>query len=99
MSRDTSNETSGEKKARDVAETLDKTTEPLGGTSQIHSHAQVGYTEEDVERRAGDAAAQEGVSLYRNPDGSHTAIDESAAEEFVSKDHARSADESADDEQ
>ncbi|GAA1854142.1 hypothetical protein [Brevibacterium marinum] len=99
MSRDTRDESGGEKKARDVAEKLDKTAEPLAGTSQLHSHAQVGYTEEDVERRAGEAAAEEGVSLYRNPDGSHTAIDESAAEEFVAEDPARRADESADDEE
>lgn len=97
MSRDTSDEKSGEKKARDVAEKLDKTAEPLAGTSQVHSHAKVGYTEEDVERRAGDAAAEEGVSLYRNPDGSHTAVDESAAEDFVSEDAVRRTDESAND--
>lgn len=99
MSRDTSDEKNGEKKARDVAEKLDKTAEPLAGTSQVHSHAKVGYTEEDVERRAGDAAAEEGVNLYRNPDGSHTAVDESAAEEFVAEEPARSTDESADDDQ
>lgn len=99
MSRDTSDETSGEKKARDVAEKLDKTAEPLAGTSQVDSHAKVGYTEEDVERRAGDAAAEEGVSLYRNADGSHTAIDESAAEKSAAEESARSTDDSAGDDQ
>lgn len=81
VSRDKSNETGGESKARDVAAKLDHATEPLGGTSEMTSEAEVGYTEEDVEERAQDAADGEGVSLYRNPDGSHIAIDESAAEE------------------
>ncbi|SDS14733.1 hypothetical protein SAMN04489751_1336 [Brevibacterium sandarakinum] len=97
MSRDTSNESGGEKKMRDVAAKLDEKTEPLGGTSQVESHAKVGYTEEDVENRAKDAADQEGVNLYRNPDGSHTAVDESAIDEAETEDSARDADKSADD--
>lgn len=77
-SRDTSNESTGETKARDVAAKLDEATEPLGGTSAMDSQAQVGYTEENVEGRAQDTAADIGVTLHRNPDGSHTAVDESA---------------------
>lgn len=81
MSRDKSDETSGENKARDAAEKLDEVTEPLGGTSEMESHAKVGYTVDHVEERAEAAAEEEGVTLYRNPDGSHTAIDESNAAE------------------
>ena len=77
-SRDISNESTGEKKARDAAAKLDEATEPLGGTSEVDSQTQVGYTEENVEDRAQDTAADIGVTLHRNPDGSHTAVDESA---------------------
>ncbi|WP_241242613.1 pyridoxamine 5'-phosphate oxidase family protein [Brevibacterium aurantiacum] len=79
-SRDISNESTGEKKARDAAAKLDEATEPLGGTSEVDSQTQVGYTEENVEDRAQDTAADIGVSLHRNPDGSHTAVDESAVQ-------------------
>ncbi|SMX81822.1 pyridoxamine 5'-phosphate oxidase family protein [Brevibacterium aurantiacum] len=78
--RDTSNESTGEKKARDAAAKLDEATEPLGGTSEVDSQTQVGYTEENVEDRAQDTAADIGVTLHRNPDGSHTAVDESAVQ-------------------
>ena len=79
MSRDKSNETQVETKARDAAAALDETTERLGGTSNVDSGAEVGYTEKNVEARAAEAAGTQGATLYRNPDGSHTAIDESAA--------------------
>lgn len=36
-----------------------------------------GYVEGDVEEDAQAAADHEGVKLYRNPDGSHEAVDES----------------------
>ncbi|TSI18561.1 hypothetical protein [Brevibacterium aurantiacum] len=36
-----------------------------------------GYVEENREDEAQAAAEQEGVKLYRNPDGSHEAVDES----------------------
>ncbi|GAA1873509.1 hypothetical protein [Brevibacterium marinum] len=36
-----------------------------------------GYVEADVEEDAQEAADHEGVKLYRNPDGSHEAVDES----------------------
>lgn len=36
-----------------------------------------GYVEHNVEASAQAAADGEGVTLYRNPDGSHEAIDES----------------------
>ncbi|WP_347566817.1 pyridoxamine 5'-phosphate oxidase family protein [Brevibacterium sp. ZH18] len=79
MSRDKSNETQVETKARDAAAALDETAEKLGGTSNIDSGAEVGYTEKNVEARAAEAAGTQGATLYRNPDGSHTAIDESAS--------------------
>ena len=85
VNRDTSDESAAEKKARDVAAKLDETTEPLGGTSNMESHARVGYTEQNVEDRAQTAAEEEGVTLHRNPDGSHTAIDESKAAEATPK--------------
>lgn len=81
MNRDKSGESSGESKARDVAAKLDEVTEPLGGTSEVESHTEVGYTEGDVENRAQEAADGEGVTLYRNPDGSHTAVDESKVDD------------------
>ncbi|SMX97644.1 General stress protein 26 [Brevibacterium linens] len=79
--RDKSDESPAEKKARDVAAKLDETAEPMAGTSDMESHAAVGYTEQNVEARAQNAAEEEGVTLHRNPDGSHTAIDESKAAE------------------
>lgn len=39
----------------------------------------VGYTEDSSENRMQSTALHEGVKLYRNPDGSHEAIDESHA--------------------
>lgn len=79
--RDKSDESPAEEKARDVAAKLDETAEPLAGTSDMESHAEVGYTEQNVEERAQRAADEEGVTLHRNPDGSHTAIDESKTAE------------------
>ncbi|WP_281389120.1 pyridoxamine 5'-phosphate oxidase family protein [Brevibacterium renqingii] len=83
VNRDKSDESAAEEKARDVAAKLDETTEPLGGTSNMESHARVGYTEHNVEERAQQTAEEEGVTLHRNPDGSHTAIDESNAAEVT----------------
>ncbi|WP_262776949.1 pyridoxamine 5'-phosphate oxidase family protein [Brevibacterium permense] len=79
--RDKRDESPAEEKARDVAAKLDETAEPLAGTSDMESHAEVGYTEQNVEARAQKAAEEEGVTLHRNPDGSHSAIDESKAAE------------------
>lgn len=39
----------------------------------------VGYIEDSSEARMRSTALHEGVKLYRNPDGSHEAIDESRA--------------------
>lgn len=75
--RDTSDESPAEEKARDVAAKLDEAAEPLAGTSDMKPQAEVGYTERNVEARAQNAADAEGVTLHRNPDGSHTAVDES----------------------
>jgi general stress protein 26 len=77
--RDTSDESAKEKKARDVAAKLDEASATFAGTSNMESHARVGYTERKVESRAQNAADEEGVTLHRNPDGSHTAVDESRA--------------------
>ena len=81
MTRDKRDESGAEEKARDAAAKLDQAAEPLAGTSDMESHAKVGYTEDNVEDRAQDAADDEGVTLYRNADGSHTAVDESEAED------------------
>ena len=85
VNRDTSDESAAEKKARDVAAKLDETSATFAGTSNMESHARVGYTEQNVEDRAQTAAEEEGVTLHRNPDGSHTAIDESRAAEATPK--------------
>src|SRR5699024_3685202 len=64
---------------------LDETSATFAGTSNMESHARVGYTEQNVEDRAHTAAEEEGGTLHRNPDGSHTAIDESRAAEATPK--------------
>ncbi|WP_193073060.1 MULTISPECIES: pyridoxamine 5'-phosphate oxidase family protein [unclassified Brevibacterium] len=87
MNRNTNDESTTESKARDIAQKLDEATEPLGGTSQVESRAKVGYTEEDVESRAQDTATEQGVSLHRNPDGSHTAVDESQSQSGKARHH------------
>ena len=87
LSRNTNDESSAESKARDVAQKLDEATEPLGGTSHMESHTKVGYTEEDVESRAQDTAKQQGVSLHRNSDGSHTAVDETRSQQGEARHH------------
>ncbi|WP_344259285.1 pyridoxamine 5'-phosphate oxidase family protein [Brevibacterium celere] len=86
MSRNTNNEGAGEEKARDAADGLDRATEKFAGTADIEEGAKTGYTEVDVESRAQETATAEGFTLYRNPDGSHTAIDESATVEFAEVD-------------
>jgi general stress protein 26 len=88
VNRDTSDESVAEKKARDVAAKLDETSATFAGTSNMESHARVGYTEQNVEDRAQTAAEEEGVTLHRNPDGSHTAIDESRVAEATPKSDA-----------
>lgn len=65
-----------EEKLRGVAAKLDETAEKLGGTSNVDSGVEVGYTEDPVEERAQAAADEQGVTLRRNADGSHTAVDE-----------------------
>jgi general stress protein 26 len=81
--RDKRDESPAEEKARDVAATLDEASETFAGTSNVDQGAKVGYTEQNVEERAQNAAEDEGVTLHRNPDGSHTAIDESKAAEVT----------------
>ncbi|WP_350270349.1 hypothetical protein AAFP32_01640 [Brevibacterium sp. CBA3109] len=66
-----------EDKLRGVAAKLDETAEKLGGTSNVDSGVEVGYTEDSPEDRAQEAAGEQGVTLRRNADGSHTAVDES----------------------
>lgn len=87
--RDKSDESSAEAKARDVAAKLDEAAEPLAGTSNMNSHAEVGYTEQNVEARAQNAAEEEGVTLHRNPDGSHTAVDDSKVAEATSSSESK----------
>lgn len=65
-----------EDKLRGVAAKLDETAEKLGGTSEVASGVEVGYTEDPVEERAQDTADEQGVTLHRNADGSHSAVDE-----------------------
>ncbi|WP_309132849.1 hypothetical protein [Brevibacterium sp.] len=71
---------SKEKKLRDATHSLDEKLEPVAGTSDMESGAKVGYQEDDSEERLQQVADQEGVTLIRNQDGSHTAIDESKAD-------------------
>ena len=85
------NESNGEETARDAAAGLDHATEKIGGTSDIEEGAKVGYTEENVEVRAQETATAEGFTLYRNPDDSHTAIDESATVGYASAGPQRDA--------
>lgn len=66
-----------EDKLRGAAAKLDETAEKLGGTSNVDSGVEVGYTEDSAEDRAQEAADEQGVTLHRNADGSHTAVDES----------------------
>lgn len=82
MSRDTDNESTGETKARDAAAKLDETAEKLAGTSNVApGGTEVGHTERNVEERAQQTAEEEGVTLHRNADGSHSALDESQADD------------------
>ena len=70
---------SKENKLRKAAETLDDTFEPVAGTSDIADSAHVGYTEDESEERLEEVASEQGVNLKQNPDGSHSATDESKA--------------------
>lgn len=72
---------SAEDKLRKAAEKLDETFEPVAGTSDIADSADVGYTEDKSEERLDQVASEQGVTLKQNPDGSHTATDESPADE------------------
>lgn len=78
MSRDTSDESKGETVARDAAAKLDETAEKIGGTSNIDTNTEVGYIDEaKAESLAKHAADEQGVTLHRNADGSHSAVDDS----------------------
>lgn len=46
-------------------------------SANIGQGEKVGYTEDCSKERLRATAEHEGVRLYRNPDGSHTAVDES----------------------
>ncbi|RBP63649.1 hypothetical protein DFO66_10979 [Brevibacterium sanguinis] len=72
---------SNEKKLRDAAQGLDESLEPVAGTSDMESGADAGYQEDDSEERLQQVADEQGVTLIENADGSHTAIDESKADD------------------
>ncbi|HJF77674.1 MAG TPA: hypothetical protein K8V63_13025 [Brevibacterium linens] len=46
-------------------------------SANIGQGQKVGYREDSSEERLQATAEHEGVKLYRNPDGSHLAVDES----------------------
>lgn len=46
-------------------------------SANIGQGQKVGYREDSSEERLQTTAEHEGVKLYRNPDGSHLAVDES----------------------
>ncbi|TGD33239.1 hypothetical protein EB835_01730 [Brevibacterium sp. S22] len=46
-------------------------------SANIGQGQKVGYREDSSEERLRSTAEHEGVKLYRNPDGSHRAVDES----------------------
>ena len=80
MTRNKDDESAAESAARDAAAKLDEATEKIGGTSNVASGAEVGYTEDESDERLQAVADEIGVTLHRNPDGSHTAVDESQSD-------------------
>ncbi len=63
-------------KAQKVNERLDEFAAKASGPDVAYG-ATPGYTAEDTEADAREAADSEGVTLYRNADGTHEAVDES----------------------
>lgn len=69
-------------KAQQVNERLDEFASKASGPDVAYG-ATPGYVLDDPEGKAQAAADGEGVTLYRNADGSHTAVDESNIPEGV----------------
>lgn len=65
-------------RAERINEKLDEAASKASGPDVSYGSTP-GYVQENVEERAQAAAEHEGVKLYRNPDGSHEAVDESKA--------------------
>lgn len=63
-------------KAEKINEKLDEVASKASGPDVSYGSTP-GYAQENVEDDAQAAAEGEGVKLYRNPDGSHEAVDES----------------------
>lgn len=59
-----------------LADTIEQLSRAFRGAN-IGQGKKVGYREDSSEARLQATAEQEGVKLYRNPDGSHQAVDES----------------------
>lgn len=64
------------KKAQEVNERLDEFASRASGPDFSYGSTP-GYSDADPEQEAQEAAEAEGVTLYRNTDGSHEAVDES----------------------
>lgn len=65
-----------EKKSETLNDKLDEFASKASGPNVSYGSTP-GYVEDISEEDAQKAAAEEGATLYRNPDGSHEAIDES----------------------
>ncbi|SMX76590.1 hypothetical protein BI49514_01129 [Brevibacterium iodinum ATCC 49514] len=59
-----------------LAETIEKISNAFK-SADIGQGQKVGYREDSSEERLQATAEHEGVKLYRDPDGSHLAVDES----------------------
>lgn len=63
-------------KADEINSRLDEAASRASGPDVSYGSTP-GYVQDNVEEDAQAAAEGEGVKLYRNPDGSHEAVDES----------------------
>ena len=63
-------------KAEEINSKLDEAASRASGPDVSYGSTP-GYVQDNVEEDAQAAAEDEGVTLYRHPDGSHEAIDES----------------------
>ena len=74
--RDMTDDQDQRKKIEKINDKLDEVASKASGPDVSYGSTP-GYVQEHVEEEAQTAADGEGVKLYRNPDGSHEAIDES----------------------
>lgn len=65
-----------QKKSEKINSKLDEVASKASGPDVSYGSTP-GYVQEHVEEDAQAAADHEGVKLYRNPDGTHEAVDES----------------------